>query len=262
MRVKKAPTAESPSPVIRSPRSRKRNGVTQQRKECNLRGVITLSEDGPENYDVPSFSGNAPRVRGAKIRNSKRWIAGISQPVTAYDFPYIDMLGRYTGSTLFRWTCDQRSFVASVVSTISNRLINRARHYNDQRLVDRNLDRIVRASFYYAISKNSYFWDRILFFVKNLEKNGKLIQTFALRYILKTDAHKRFVYGHVCSQTQWLLFRAERPRDKSAIMRRALPLLSFERRESALQKMGMIVADLAKAMSSLYPTPVSLGASS
>lgn len=255
MRVKKAPSEESPSPAIRTPRPRKRREGSQKHVHRNDKsGFITLSEENTRSFEVRSFTGFAPRVRGAKIRNSKRWIAGISQPVTAMDFPFIDRLGRYTGSTLFKWSCDPRSFVASVVSTILNRLINRARHYNDWRLVESNSDRMVRAAFYYAISKNSYFWDRILFFVKNLKENGKLIQTFVSRQILKTDAHKRFVYGHACNQAQWLLFRAERPRDKSAIMKRALPLLSFERSESAFLKMGGIVADLAKAMSALIPT--------
>jgi hypothetical protein len=255
VRTKKAPTEESPSPAIRSPRSRKRNGGSRKHEhQVDKSGFITLSEENTRSYEVRSYSGFAPRIRGAKIRNSKRWIAGISQPVTALDFPYIDRLGRFTGNTLFKWSCDPKSYVASVVSTILNRLTIRARHYNDQRLVDRSTDKLVRAAFYYAISKNSYFWDRILYFVKNLEKNGKLIQTFVSRFILKTDAHKRFVYGHACNQAQWLLFRAERPRDKSAIMRRALPLLSFERSESALLKMGGIVADIAKAMSALIPT--------
>lgn len=256
MRVKKAPTAESPSPVIRSPRPRKRNGEARKQQHREEHGDITLCDEIVHPFKIPSFTGNAPRIRGAKIRNSKRWIAGISQPVTAFDFPFIDRLGRYTGSTLFRWTCDQRQFVASVVSTVASRLINRAKHYNDMRLVESNQGLILRAAFYYAISKNNYFWDRILFFVKNLKENGKLIQSFVVGHILKTDAHKRFVYGHVCSQTQWLLFRAERPRDKSAIMRRALPLLSFERRESALHKIGGIVSDLAKAMSGLNPALV------
>jgi hypothetical protein len=192
-------------------------------------------------------------MRGAKIRNSRRWISGICAPVTKLSFPYIDKLGKYTGSTLFEWSCDPKSFVASVVSTIANRAVNRAIKHNEMRVVLAHSGLLVRAAYYYAISKNSYFWDRMLFFIKDLKKYGKLIQTFVLRYVLKTDAHKRFVYGHVCSQTQWLLFRAERPRDKSAIMRRALPLLSFERRESAFLKIGGILTDLAKSISALCP---------
>jgi hypothetical protein len=254
MRVKKAPTEESPSPVVRKPRSRKRNGKSlQHQPRVDRRGVIELLEDVSAEYVPNVVSGFAPRIRGAKIRNSKRWIEGIPAPATALSFPFIDKLGRFTGTTLFKWSCDPRSFVSSVVSTIANRIVNRAKHYNDMRLVVRNSDRLVRAAYYYAISKNSYFWDRILFFTKDLEKHGKRIHTMVLKYVLKTDAHKRFVYGHVCSQTKWLLFRVERPRDKSAIMRRTLPLLSFDRRESALHKMGGIVTDLAKAMSGLMP---------
>jgi len=254
VRVKKAPTEESPSPVTRSPRPRKRSGKSRKHKpNQGRRGVIELLEDSSSPYDIPSFSGFAPRIRGAKIRNSKRWIAGIPGPVTALDFPYIDKLGRYTGSTLFKWSCDPRSFVASVVSTISDRAINRAKYYNEMRVVVSCSDLIVRAAYYYAISKNNYFWDRMLFFLKNLKENRKRIQTLVLRYVLRTDVHKRFVYGHVCNQTKWLLFRVERPRDKSALFKRALPLLSFERSESAFFKMGGIITDLAKAMSGLMP---------
>lgn len=253
LRMKKKPTAASPSSSISSPRSRKRSGKsTTHAHNDTRRGTITLSEGSAPEYQPMSFSGFAPRIRGAKIRNSKRWIHGTTQPLTGLSFPYIDHLGRYTGTTLFKWSCDPRSFVASVVSTIANRAFNRAVHYNGMKLALRSSERIIRAAFYYATSKNNYFWDRILFFLKNLKENGNLMSRFVLKWNLKTDENKRFVYSHVCSQTQWLLFRVERPRDKSAIMKRALPLLSFERGDSAFLKMGGILADLAKAMSSIY----------
>lgn len=254
--MKKTPTEVSPSSAIRFPRSRQRSGKPNKHVPNDTRqGVIALSEDNLGSEYIPmSYSGFAPRIRGAKIRNSKRWIAGTAQPLTGLSFPYIDKLGRFTGTTLFKWSCDPRSFIASVVSTITHRIVNRALQYNSMDVVLRSTDKIVRAAFYYAISKNSYFWDRVLFFTKDLEKNGNLLHKFVLKWVLRTDVHKRFVYGHVCNQTKWLLFRAERPRDKSAIMRRALPLLSFERSESAYHKLGGILGDLAKAMSSLMPT--------
>jgi len=250
MRTKKAPTEESPSPVVRVPRTRKRNGKHRTHKPNeDRRGVITLCEDAPSMYSEPNFSGFAPRVRGAKIRNSKRWIRGTSGPYSALNFPYIDKLGRFTGTTLFKWSCDPRSYIASLVATITDRLKNRALYYNDMRLVVKNSDRLVRAAYYYAVSKNAYFWDRILFFVKNLKENGNLISRFVLRWNLRTDAHKRFVYGHVCNQTKWLLFRAERPRDKSAVERRTLTLLPDGRSGRDLLWVGGILGDMACAMS-------------
>jgi len=253
LRMKKKPTAASPSSSIKLPRSRKRPGKpTTHIHNDTRRGVVALSGDASPEYQPLSFSGFSPRVRGAKIRNSKRWIHGTTQPLTGLSFPYIDRLGRFTGTSLFRWSCDPRSYVASVISTIANRAFHRAVYYNGMKLALRSSERIIRAAFYYATSKNIYFWDRILFFLKNLKENGNLMSRFVLKWVLKTDENKRFVYSHVCSQTQWLLFRVERPRDKSAIMKRALPLLSFERGESAFLKMGGILADLAKAMSSIY----------
>lgn len=249
-RTKKTPLGESPSPVIKVPRSRKRKGNPRKHKpNVDRRGIITLCEDPPSEYVPKNFSGFAPRIRGAKIRNSKRWIDGCSGPNTALDFPYIDMLGRFTGSTLFRWSCDPRSFIASVVATITDRIKNRALYYNDMRLVTRHSDKLVRAAYYYAVSRNSYFWDRILFFVKNLKENGNLISRFVLRWNLRTDANKRFVYSHVCNQTKWLLFRVERPRDKSAIKVRASTLLPNGRSGDDRLWVCGILGDLARAMS-------------
>jgi hypothetical protein len=37
-----------------------------------------------------------------------------------------------------------------------------------------------------------------------------------VRYLVKANENIRFVYSQVASQTNWLLFRAERPRDKFA----------------------------------------------
>jgi len=253
--MKKTPSEASPSSAIRLPRTRKRSGKSNKHTPNDSRqGVIALREDASGcDFQPLSFSGFAPRVRGAKIRNSKRWIAGTAPPLTGLSFPYINKLGQFTGTTLFKWSCDPRSFIASVISTITHRIVNRALQYNTMRTVVKSSDIIVRAAFYYATSKNSYFWDRILFFTKDLEKNGHLLHKFVLKWVLTTDVHKRFVYGHVCNQTKWLLFRAERPRDKSAIMRRAIPLLSFERSENAFHKIGGILGDIAKAMSGLMP---------
>lgn len=249
MRTKKNPLGESPSPVTKSPRPRKRKGkAKQQPHKTDRRGVIALSEDAPP-YLAKSFSGFAPRIRGAKIKNSLRWIEAKSQPVTELKFPYYDYLGKYTGTTLFGWSCDPRQFVASAVSTVASRLTNRCVHYNSMRLVERNMHRIVRVAYYYVISKNNWFWDRVLYFSKDLEKNGKRLHQMLLRFLSVTDANKRFVYSHVCSQTQWLLFRAERPRDKSAIARKSLSIL--QGKESDPLSVGGYLFEIAKAISNI-----------
>lgn len=247
MRVKKAPTEESPSPVTSSPRPRKRKGKGKQHSPSD-RGTIALGE-GDLHYVPPKFSNSAPRIRGAKIRNSRRWIKAKSQPLTGLSFPFFDKLGKFTGTSLFEWSCDPRSFVASAVSTVASRLINRCKHFNSMKIVERNMERIVRVSYYYVTSKNNWFWDRVLFFAKDLEENGIRLHKLLLRFLSVTDANKRFVYSHVCSQTQWLLFRAERPRDKSAIERRSSSLLKGS--EGDPLHVGGYLADIAKAISCL-----------
>jgi hypothetical protein len=143
----------------------------------------------------------------------------MKSPSGGFNVPLIDRLGRYTGSSIYKWACDPRSLIATTVSTISKRLVDYSRRHNKWYIVKKNLSRILRVSAYYAITKNAYVWDRVLFFARDLEKNGKLLHTFLLKFLSKLDDHKRFVYSHVSFQTEWLLFRAKWPRDKSLLNR-------------------------------------------
>lgn len=137
------------------------------------------------------------------------------------NLPYIDTLGRYCGLNVGHWDADPRQVVSSTVSTIANRLLKRCyQHEHNPKLRRRipgKLDLVVRLSGYYALTKNLYFWNRVLFLSKQLVKNGALLHRMLVSCLAKADAGIRFVYSHVSFQTKWLLFRAERPRDKSAL---------------------------------------------
>lgn len=177
---------------------------------------FTLSKDGCGNAYVPHCLPRFPkRMRGIMVRNSDRWADTSKIPHGVYNVPFIDNLGRYTGSTLYKWFCEPSQLVATTVATIARRLSNYCLRHNKRHIVLRNMPRILRASAYYAMSKNSWFWDRILFFSRNLEKHGNRILHWTIKFVNKGDDNKRFVYGQVSSQTNWLLFRAAKPRDKS-----------------------------------------------
>jgi len=213
---------------VRKPRPRTRPGAgkagTPHKEEDRLEIF-----DSEVDYGVPHLSRNyGPNLgkhRGAAIKKSTRWIGGGMHATTAYSFPYIDNLGRFTGLELFKWSCDPRTYIASVVSTIARRLLLYCYRHNNKRVVSRNLDRIVRVSAYYALSKNIYLWDRVLFFSRDLEKRGTLLHRAMVPFLCKTSDSIRFVYSHVSQQTKWLLFRAERPRDKLAHNKRGSPPL-------------------------------------
>jgi hypothetical protein len=134
---------------------------------------------------------------------------------TSWDIPLLDRVGKLTGYTVARWSADPRSIVASTVATATRRLEAYAMRHNKKAVVIKNRGRFLRAAYTYLVTGNSYLWDRVLFFSRNLEKRGTLIHRVSLKYLLKTDADVRFVYSHVCFQAKWLLFRALRPRDKS-----------------------------------------------
>jgi len=155
------------------------------------------------------------RKKGVNIRASTSWIQCFNTPNGGLNVPYIDNLGRFTGHFLYKWSCDPRSLLMTTVSTIARRLMVYAKGHNKSFIVRRHSKALLGAAAYYAFSKNAYFWDRVLFFCRDLQNRGKLIHRLRLFFSSKWDDNKRFVISQVIFQTNWLLFRAFRPRDKS-----------------------------------------------
>jgi len=108
--------------------------------------------------------------------------------------------------------------VATTVATILSRIRRHVVTHNSYSVLVKHRRLILRSAYYYAVSHNSWFWDRILVLTKNLEKNKNIIYSLTVRFMSKLDDYNRFVYSQVCSQTNWLLFRGRYPsarRDKS-----------------------------------------------
>jgi len=194
------------------------NGENKSIPEWRKRitSIITLSSNvcGPL-FKTELLDRNTLRKKGVNIRSSTSWIQCFNTPNGGLEVPYIDSLGRFTGHTLYRWSCDPRSLLMTTVSTIARRAMVYARRHNKSYIVNRFSKAILGAAAYYAMSKNAHFWDRFLFFCRDLQKRGSLIHRLRLFFSSKWDDSKRFVISQVIFQTNWLLFRAFRPRDKS-----------------------------------------------
>jgi hypothetical protein len=175
------------------------------------------------------------QVRGLNLKRSKRWLTSFPGIGGPYEMPHIDRLGRFTGASVYTLTCEPADVLSITVSTIFGRLKRYAHAHNERRVVGKHLRVLLRVAAYYALSKNSYYMDRILCFVRNLSKYGKHIHPITLHFLAKGDEDKRFVYSQVCYQTNWLIFRVcKRPRDK-------LPLLkSFGLTNPSLFRRGTV----------------------
>jgi len=165
-------------------------------------------------YYYSNLNRDCPRKKAISIKSSIRWIDAFKTPNGGLHVPYIDELGRITGHVLYKWSCDPRSLVATVISTIAKRLLKYCYRHNFHRNIKKHYQSLIGAAAYYAITKDSHFWDRILFFSRNLEKRGNLIHKLRLYHSSKWSDHKRFVLSQVIFQTHWLLSRVLRPRDK------------------------------------------------
>lgn len=186
------------------------------KKERRVTPIITPCGEGSDPYYlIKKINRDTLRQKSISIRSSKSWIDAYNTPNGGLAVPFIDRLGRFSGHAVYSWSCDPRSLISTVTSTIANRLVSYAKRHNKWFVIKRYLRPMLEAAAYYAFSKNLHFWDRILYFVRNLTKCGKLIHRLRLFFTSKWDDNKRFVYSQVIFQTNWLLFRASRPRDKS-----------------------------------------------
>jgi len=157
------------------------------------------------------------KTQGFRFKHSERWISSLRDFPVTREIPYYDELGFFTGTSLGRWECFNESFISSCIATVYSRLNKRARKYNSYRQCESAVGAMLRAATYYALTRNSWFWDRIVFLVKDLKKNAYLIHRLSTRHMLKCDANVRFVYSHAIFQAQWLISRVLRPRDKSPL---------------------------------------------
>lgn len=187
-----------------------------QGKGSHKTTIITLSKShGDVEYKIPKLDRNCLRQKAISVRAGTSWIDTYKTPNGGLGVPFIDHLGRYTGHLCYKWSCDPRSLISTTIATIADRLLKYCRRHNPKRVVKRFSKALLGAAAYYAFSKNLYFWDRILFFSRDLVKRGNLIHRLRLYFSSKWDDNKRFVYSQAIYQANWLLFRVYRPRDKS-----------------------------------------------
>jgi len=206
--------------VIPQPKTPRKKGSASTGSPFPKKGspvtvVFTLrGDDSDPEYKISTINRDCPRKKAISIKSSLRWIDTFKTPNGGLNVPFIDDLGRFTGTTLYKWSCDPRSIITTVVSTIAKRLVRYAIRHNKFRIVKKHYKSIVGAACYYAFTKDSHFWDRVLFFTRNLEKRGNLIHRLRLFFSSKWSDCKRFVISQVIFQTHWLLSRGKCPRDK------------------------------------------------
>jgi len=185
----------------------------QTSKEKSKLNYLTIQSGGRE-WNVCDL----PRKNTAlavSLRRSNAWLTNMKFPTTSCELPFIDHVGKFTGYSVYRANLSPSAFIGTVCATIWRRLKFFILRKTSIREFNKRQHLYMKCCAYYALSKNEYFWNRLL--AMSRQKDGwKAISKLLHRFSLKLDDHKWFVYGQVCLQTYWLTFRAVRPRDKSA----------------------------------------------
>jgi hypothetical protein len=196
-----------------------RDGPKSHTRRKGFYELVRGDQNVPQAH-FDSYPHNVSYIRGFRIKSSKRWLECGPSASGWLPLPHIDRLGKFTGTSQCLWQCAPQQWFATVVATVAKRLCSYARRHNKSYICSRYYAVLSRVAGYYVLTKNCYVMDRILYFLRNLKNRGKLIHPLLLSFVAKLDENKRFVYSQVCYQTNWLLFRATKPRDKSKFVYR------------------------------------------
>jgi len=184
--------------------------------------ISNKNEQGAVPYESVVYPGSGP-MHSYKMKLSKRWVPNYSEScLREFRFPYIDKVGKMSMSTLFTWTCHPLQGIASISSTVYSRLQKVIIRRHGLSALLRHYKVLFKVSAIYAITSNTWLMDRVL--GMSQRKSGlKNVKGFLVRFERRLDVSQRFVYSQVCSQTNWLTSRAERPRAKSREIMGELP---------------------------------------
>lgn len=204
----------SRSDYINSSRVRRRKARFLKKENPLSNTLLQESRVGSLVNQRLSFDHFPFRLEGIEVKRTSRWIDG-PQLISEYNIPYIDKWGRISGSTFATVRCSPQQFVATIVATVTQRLKRIATRYNGHGAVIRNSKLLVKAAYYYAVSKNDWFRSRFVELSKSIRENRRIMNGLTFKFLAKMDDYTRFVYSQVYFQTNWLFSRAQWPRDKS-----------------------------------------------
>jgi len=155
------------------------------------------------------------KVISYKLRKSVRWITNYNPACKrVIGLPYIDNVGRITSSIVTYWRCHPLQAIASITSTVYHRLLKVMIGRHKTRYAFKIRQAMLEVSAMYSITNDISILNRFYGIHRKACSMGP-IKRILRKKICKLDADQRFVLRQVCSQTNWLTFRSERPTVKS-----------------------------------------------
>jgi hypothetical protein len=131
------------------------------------------------------------------------------------DVPYIDISGKFSTRTLYKWKTTPTRWYASTVSTVYSRLWKVSRKRHGIKFCNKVYRKLLQAAALYVFLRKDSLIDRVLGILR--KKDSKGLNGVLLSFARNLDENERFVVNQVCYQTNWFTSRSERPRDKSSV---------------------------------------------
>lgn len=209
------------SKAVRAGKRKYNRQFTDVCASASMRGrlrLLTMSE-GVDWTPKLWMVGQRP-LPGVVHRSETRWITRQKFIQTSVPIPYIDRVGKYSGSITAVSNLPPAGLISTVISTVYRRIYNVLRRkVVDKRYFELKKWRtlLLRCSAYYTLTKNNYYWDRLLAMIRS-GTCRRVISAHLHHHSRRLDDHKWFVFGQACLQANWLTSRGvTRPRDKLSL---------------------------------------------
>jgi len=172
--------------------------------------------DGAVHVPPKVRSPHPRRIEGMATRTSTRWFQVKESKKIFTPVPYVTNSGKFSISTLCFWNTYPEQIIASLTSTVYQRLRGLVGKRHGFRCLKHYRETLFKIAAYYTVTHDDYFMDRVLGILKRkARKQAHNLLHFAVSTM---DENIRFVYDQICSQILWLSFRAKTvvfKRDKS-----------------------------------------------
>jgi len=140
-------------------------------------------------------------------RTSYRWFdCQLSQRVFT-PIPFVNRSGKFSINTLCFWTAYPEQIVASLCSTVYQRLLRIIANRFTWKYAVGNRQLLLKISALYTVTHHDSMVDRFLGILRKQDNLG-VAHRLLYHYTCKLGAHTRFVYNQLTSLSLWLTFRS------------------------------------------------------
>jgi len=206
------------------------NPLRRNKFRCNNLG-LSYEES---NYTPLILNSKTSTILSYKVKTGTRWFPSKYKYSSVLPLRYIDPHGNLTNRIFAYWDTDFRALLASMISTVYDRITRYFRRLRSERFCYQHNKELVAVATIYVFADNLHLLKRSIYLLKN--KKFHDLRFFLSDRLKRLDNNTRFVCCQALKQADWLSSRATKVSRKSRDKNFKFPIFDFRKFESGDEK--------------------------